>query len=424
MTAGRSTAENDVGSAVQLPNQPGEIHRPHPRPHTIEGGYVFTVTGEGFDGSQFRFNHLELIPDKREYAPGDKVHLQVNTDRAGGTVLLFTRPANGVYLPPKVIRLDGKSTVEEIGVVQKDMPNFFVEAVTIADGRVYTETKEIVVPPEKRVLNVAIQPSKEAYKPGEKAKVKIKLTDFAGGPFVGSTVVAIYDKSVEYISGGSNVPDIKAFFWKWRRQHRPQTESSLDRWFQNLIPPKTTGMADLGVFGGSVAMRRAGRWNAGEDAGDMVGIRGNATAARGDCAKSATCWERPVPAWPRAAAGAAPSANAAKGRMAPSEGAGQPAMVEPTIRTKFADTALWVGTLTTAADGTAEVSLDMPENLTTWRIKVWGMGQGTRVGEGFADVVTRKDLIIRMEAPRFFVQTDEVVLSAIVHNYLKTKKMV
>ena len=40
------------------------------------------------------------------------------------------------------------------------------------------------------------------------------------------------------------------------------------------------------------------------------------------------------------------------------------------------------------------------------------------------DVVTRKDLIIRMEAPRFFVQTDEVVLSAVVHNYLKTRRSV
>ena len=99
-------------------------------------------------------------------------------------------------------------------------------------------------------------------------------------------------------------------------------------------------------------------------------------------------------------------------------------MVQPTVRTKFADTALWVGNLTTNNDGMAEVSLDMPENLTTWRIKVWGMGQGTRVGQGQTDVVTRKDLIIRMEAPRFFVQTDEVVLSAVVHNYLKTKKSV
>ena len=36
----------------------------------------------------------------------------------------------------------------------------------------------------------------------------------------------------------------------------------------------------------------------------------------------------------------------------------------------------------TAKDGTAEVALDMPENLTTWRIKVWGMGHGTKVGQG------------------------------------------
>ena len=99
-------------------------------------------------------------------------------------------------------------------------------------------------------------------------------------------------------------------------------------------------------------------------------------------------------------------------------------MVQPTIRTKFADTALWVGQLTTESNGTAEVELNMPENLTTWRIKAWGMGFGTRVGQGQTDVVTRKDLIVRLEAPRFFVQTDEVVLSAVVHNYLKTKKSV
>ena len=75
------------------------------------------VRGEGFDGASFRFNDLELIPDKREYAPGEKVKLLINTNRTDGTVLLFVRPTNGVYLPPKVLRLQGKSTVEEIGVV-------------------------------------------------------------------------------------------------------------------------------------------------------------------------------------------------------------------------------------------------------------------------------------------------------------------
>ncbi|MGA2257946.1 MAG: alpha-2-macroglobulin family protein, partial [Thermoguttaceae bacterium] len=52
------------------------------------------------------------------------------------------------------------------------------------------------------------------------------------------------------------------------------------------------------------------------------------------------------------------------------------------------------------------------------------MGFGTRVGQGQTDVITRKDLIVRLEAPRFFVQNDEVVLSAVVHNYLKTAKKV
>src|SRR6185312_3182837 len=78
----------------------------------------------------------------------------------------------------------------------------------------------------------------------------------------------------------------------------------------------------------------------------------------------------------------------------------------------------------TNKDGIAEAELNMPENLTTWKIRAWGMGQGTRVGEASAQVVTRKNLIVRMQAPRFFVERDEVVLSANVHNYLPTAKQV
>ena len=66
----------------------------------------------------------------------------------------------------------------------------------------------------------------------------------------------------------------------------------------------------------------------------------------------------------------------------------------------------------------------MPENLTAWKVKVWAMGHGTKVGQGEAEVVTKKDLLVRLQAPRFFVEKDEVVLSANVHNYLKTDKKV
>ncbi len=406
--------------------------------HEIEGGYMFTIIGEGFDGADYRFSSIELIPDKKEYAPGEKVKMQVNTDRVGGTVLLFVRPANSVYLAPEVIRLEGKSTTRLIEVVKRDMPNFFVEAVTVAGGDVHTTVKEIVVPPEKRILNVGIKPTKEAYKPGEKAKVEIELTDFTGEPFAGSTVVAIYDKSLEYISGGSNVGDIKEFFWKWRRHHHPRDENNLARRFRNLIEPKTKGMSFLGVFGATVAdemdellqVRQLG----GQGGGGGWGAdnRGAATLAGAPPAPGAAMMEgaamdRRASLRKADAVGAMPEKQMALADGARDKSGGAApggAAVQPTVRTKFADTALWVGVLETKQDGTAEVSLDMPENLTTWRIKVWGMGHGTKVGEGQTDVVTRKDLILRLQAPRFFVEKDEVVLSANVHNYLKSKKRV
>ncbi|MFN9978090.1 MAG: alpha-2-macroglobulin family protein, partial [Phycisphaerae bacterium] len=50
------------------------------------------------------------------------------------------------------------------------------------------------------------------------------------------------------------------------------------------------------------------------------------------------------------------------------------------------------------------------------------MGDGTRVGSGSADLISSKDLIIRPQAPRFFTEKDQITVSAVVHNYLKTAK--
>jgi uncharacterized protein YfaS (alpha-2-macroglobulin family) len=387
--------------------------------HEIEGGYLFTIIGEGFDGGDFRFNELELIPDKREYAPDDKVQLQLNTNRAGSTVLLFVRPANGAYLVPKTLRVAGKSTLEEIGVSVKDMPNFFVEAVTVSDGKVHTEVREIHVPPANRVLNIEVLPSAAEYRPREHANVTLKLTDATGEPYVGSTVLSIFDKSLEYISGGSNVPDIKDFFWKWRRHHRPYLETNLERWFANLVPPGQKMMESLGVFGETVADDELSLVASQTQAANGFGGRNRVLAgvpmmSRGIAKSELNAAVAETAAQPADAAAPAPGAGAA-----------DPAnLVAPTVRSEFADTALWVASLETKKDGTAEVELDMPDNLTAWRIRAWAMGHGTRVGEGAAEVVTRKNLIVRMQAPRFFVETDEVVLSANVHNYLASAKQV
>jgi len=406
--------------------------------HTIEGGYVFVVMGEGFDGKQFRFNELELVPDKKEYAPGDDVKLMINTDRAGATVMLFVRPANGVYLKPRVLDMEGKSTVEAIEVTKKDMPNFFVEALTVSGGKVFTEMREIIVPPEKRVFNVEVLPSAEKYKPGEEAKVRVRLTDYFGKPMQGSVVASVYDKSVEYISGGTNVPEIKSFFWKWRRSHYSSTEHSLNRSFWNLIPEGEEGMNSLGAFGYLVADDAEGMDKDGSEAmldgGGMGGggyrdapmkkARMSAGASRADLAPmSAVATGAPMEEErsKREVAAAAPPAMPSADGPAGGDGAG---MAQATVRKEFADTAYWAASIETDKEGIAELSFKMPENLTGWKVKCWAMGEGTRVGEGTAEVVTVKNLLLRLQAPRFFVEKDEVVLSANIHNYLVSKKKV
>ena len=389
-----------------------------------EGGYLFVVRGDGFDGKEFRFSDIELVTEKREYAPGEKVRLMINTNKAGGAVLLFIRPTNGVYLPPKLIRLDGKSHLEEIDVVQRDMPNFFVEAVTVADAKVHQEMREIVVPPEKRVLNVTVTPSQDEYKPGSPAKVQVKLTDSNGKPFVGSTVLSIYDKSVEYISGGSNVPEIKEFFWKWRRHHQPRSESSFDRHTYQLLKQNELGMNDLGVFGGAVIdeLPQSGA-RGGDRKGGMLSTRMRTSAPGGfgggePMAASAALAKSDF----RGEAEADKAADRADDGG--QSNTGLPNAVQPTVRSNFADTAFWAASVTTNKEGLAEIALTMPEQLTGWKVKCWAMGLGTRVGQGEAEITTKKNLLVRLQAPRFFVQKDEVVLSANVHNYLKIDKEV
>ena len=64
----------------------------------------------------------------------------------------------------------------------------------------------------------------------------------------------------------------------------------------------------------------------------------------------------------------------------------------------------------------ATVSVELPDNLTTWRMGARGVTADTLVGQADVDIVSTKDLLIRPVAPRFFVVNDEVELAAVIHN--------
>jgi uncharacterized protein YfaS (alpha-2-macroglobulin family) len=376
------------------------------RDRDVETAALFTARGDDDPGNDFRFNDLEIVLDRRTHAPGERARLLINTAQPGGAVWLFVRPVNGIYERPEVVRLDGRSALREVPLAAADSPNIFVEAVTVRGGRVFTETREILLPPESRALNVEVKPVASTVKPGETAKARVRLTDAAGRPVRGSLTLAVYDKSVEYISGGSNVADIREFFWKWRRSHTPGGRSAFDRWDRSFPLKDRPGMGPLGLFGAAVQ--------------DEIQEMDKDRFREGGLAGGAALRKAAAPAATRSGVS---TANEAADAAAPEEEsrAVSPG-VEPTVRGRFADTALWVGRVDTDARGESTVSFKAPDNLTTWKTRAWAVSDGARVGEGTAEIVTAKKLLVRLQTPRFLVQKDEAVLSANVHNYLSSRK--
>jgi uncharacterized protein YfaS (alpha-2-macroglobulin family) len=98
-------------------------------------------------------------------------------------------------------------------------------------------------------------------------------------------------------------------------------------------------------------------------------------------------------------------------------------LAEPTVRRLFKDTAFWQPDVVTNRDGRATVTFKLPDNLTTWRATARAITADTRVGSTIERVVARKDVIMRLEMPRFLTEGDSAVVSGVVHNFLKTKKV-
>src|SRR5215813_11668328 len=97
-------------------------------------------------------------------------------------------------------------------------------------------------------------------------------------------------------------------------------------------------------------------------------------------------------------------------------------LAEPTIRKEFKDTAFWQPDVVTGGDGKATVNFKLPDNLTTWRATARAVTADTRVGSAVQKTIARKDVIMRLEMPRFLTEGDTVTISGLVHNFLKSDK--
>ncbi|ADQ79404.1 alpha-2-macroglobulin domain protein [Paludibacter propionicigenes WB4] len=86
------------------------------------------------------------------------------------------------------------------------------------------------------------------------------------------------------------------------------------------------------------------------------------------------------------------------------------------LRTNFNETAFFYPQLQTDAQGNVKFTFTAPESLTRWDVKMLAHTADLYFGQGEAQVVTQKDLMVQMNLPRFVRRSDKLILSANVVN--------
>jgi len=97
-------------------------------------------------------------------------------------------------------------------------------------------------------------------------------------------------------------------------------------------------------------------------------------------------------------------------------GGGDTVPTVPGIRQDFPDTAFWDSALRTGPDGQVEVSVKLPDSLTTWRVRATAATKETEIGVTEREIEVRQPLSVQPVVPEFLVVGDRTEIVAVVHN--------
>ena len=443
----------------------------------VSGDTLVWVDGPDLRSRRFLFQGVTLAVKNPYYQEGQTARALLVTSEPGCTVLL-TREVDGRILDRRIVRVPGRSLEIPVSITGRDVPNVFLSALMIRHGEMFQTEQELFVPPIQQTARVTVTPDKPRYAPGEKARLQLTARDYLGRPLRAELSVSIADAALSYIQK-DYAPDIRAYFYGDRRQQNIDNEGSPQTNFNPVseqIGASATyprhpftmpdGMGQLPIQelygnyfgmqatdglavdeGGNVYLDATGMYHAqipspaSRPMGRVIGQAQLTSTLSGRNGSGASGGE---PYFENGAVARYSSRmpmdingptkfkmtnesnidlgsvdqvsltgkimRAARPKPEPS------GLASATIRSDFRDTAFWTPSVTTDAQGHANVTVTWPDNLTQWRANVIGSTQAAQVGTGEARVTTKKDLLVQLESPRFVVERDVVVLSAVVHN--------
>ncbi|KAF0179497.1 MAG: Large extracellular alpha-helical protein [Limisphaerales bacterium] len=427
---------------------------PNRPPQPIRAETTLWVANNTSTELGYRHGGVEIIVDKDTFRTGQKAPVMLVAN-SNDRYVLFTVEADEL-ISHQVVHLTGTVKLVELALSDAHVPNVFLSAAMVADKQVHMDTKQVIVPPTKHFLTVDVKPDRTQYQPREDGTLLVTARDHEGKPVAAEVAVGLVDESVYYIQS-DYAGDPRQFYFGTKRQQRTQTQSTFnqkgyEKFFEWKTPKgevvlvqeeefKTMHLyqelrrlgallegdweedEDYGPFRKSpksvtpIASDKSELRKAGElsdrmelQAGGMAMNRMRGLAATPMSAVMPATMPPAAPAWKFAADALG---RDEKAKQVPGEDGAEPNVV---VRSDFRSTIIWLPDVKTGADGTARVPVKYPDSLTGWKATARAVGSGAQFGIANTTTRTKQPLIVRLQAPRFFVVGDEVVLSAVVNN--------
>ncbi len=453
-----------------------EIKARDDRSNEIISAAYFYVSSGDYSWLSTQGGEMQIVADKESYIEGDICRAVIVASVSNIDMFVTTETDNILY--HNVTRLNGNSVALEIPVTDKYMSGFIINANYVKDGLHYSTSKRVAVIPVKKLLTVEVEPSLQIYKPKDEGALRVRVLDNNGLPVSDAEVsIGIVDESIYSIKEDKTQSIDKFFYGKVRAgvssgydSKRTNTGRARLMTIYEKFKMKSLNKGQLGTLRGTVIDEKnqpvpkavivideiyyagvtgedgsfefelpEGTYNVGVFS--YVAILGNrevdveARETRSvslrinskdhipnveDIGEGRTM-EMDGAIVPQEISLEAPRSELKMMAKDKSPGDGEQ-LVAAEVRSDFRDAVMWSPFTRTGYDGYADVMVKYPDNLTSWRITSRVITKDTKVGQATKTVITRKDLLVRLEAPRFMREKDEVTISAIVHNYLQSEK--
>jgi uncharacterized protein YfaS (alpha-2-macroglobulin family) len=362
----------------------------------------------------YRPGGVEIVVDKDTFRAGQTAPVMISVP-TNDRYVLFSVEGDDLY-SYQLLHVTGTAKLIELPIREQDVPNIFLNAAMVSDEQMFADQKQVIVPPVQQFLTVEVKSDREQYQPQEEGTLSITAKDADGRPVAAEIALNMFDESVKYIQT-DYAGDPRQFYYGTKRSDNVQTQSTFNqKSYATLVQNKRGDLIDKKDLGRDEEQQERPAQNQ-TATGEGSGYGGGQNRPSGALANDADKLESTERI--RAVDGAAtqPRAPEAKSAAAPPP-ISTPVPQEPPVqvRSDFRSTILWLPDVKTDASGAATVKVKYPDSLTTWEATARLATTTNQFGIGNTATRTKQPLIVRLEAPRFFVVGDQVTVSGVINN--------